>query len=32
MHAMVHPGTTMVVTSEPISVRGGRSRGVIGAE
>jgi len=32
MHAIVHSGTTMVVTSEPISVRGGRSRDVIGGE
>lgn len=26
LHEITHPGTTMVVTSEPISTRGGRSR------
>jgi hypothetical protein len=31
LHDISHPGTTMVVTSEPITVRGGMSRGVIGA-
>lgn len=32
LRAVVHPGTTMVVTNEPIAVRGGRSRGVIGGQ
>lgn len=31
LHEIVHPGTTMVITSEPIAVRGGTSRGVIGS-
>jgi hypothetical protein len=29
IRAVVHPGTTMVITSEPVSPRGGRSRGVM---
>lgn len=29
LHDISHPGTTMVITSEPISTRGGTSRGVI---
>jgi uncharacterized membrane protein YtjA (UPF0391 family) len=32
LHEIAHPGTTMVITSEPISVRGGTSRGVLGAQ
>jgi hypothetical protein len=32
IRAAVHPGTTMVITSEPISPRGATSRGVIGSE
>jgi lipoprotein-anchoring transpeptidase ErfK/SrfK len=32
LHDIAHPGTTMVVTSEPISIRGGTSRGVMGGE
>ena len=31
LHDISDPGTTMVVTSEPIAVRGGTSRAVIGA-
>lgn len=30
LHEIVHPGTTMVITSEPLSTRGGRSRAVLG--
>ena len=32
LHEIAHPGTTMVITSEPISTRGGTSRAVIGSE
>ena len=32
LHDISHPGTTMVITSEPISTRGGTSRGVIGTQ
>jgi lipoprotein-anchoring transpeptidase ErfK/SrfK len=32
LHEISHPGTTMVITSEPISTRGGTSRGVIATE
>lgn len=32
IRAVVHPGTTMVITSEPISPRGATSRAVIGSE
>lgn len=30
LHEVTHPGTTMVITSEPIAVRGGISRELIG--
>ena len=30
LHDISHPGTTMVITSEPLGIRGGTSRGVIG--
>lgn len=32
VRAAMHPGTTMVITSEPLTERGGRSRDVISAE
>lgn len=32
LHDISHPGTTMVITSEPVSTRGGRSRAVMGVE
>ncbi len=32
LHEVVHPGTTMIVTSEPLSLRGERSRAVLGSE
>lgn len=32
LHQIVHPGTTMVVTSEPLGSRGSRSRSVIGQQ
>jgi lipoprotein-anchoring transpeptidase ErfK/SrfK len=32
LHDITHPGTSLVVTSEPISIRGGTSRGVMTAE
>jgi hypothetical protein len=32
LHEITHPGTTMVITSEPIATRGGTSRAVIGVE
>jgi hypothetical protein len=32
IRAVVHPGTTMVITSEPISPRGGQSRDVMSGE
>jgi hypothetical protein len=32
LHEIAHPGTTMVITSEPISIRGGTSRAVVGSE
>lgn len=31
LHQVIHPGTTLIVTSEPIGSRGGRSQSVIGA-
>jgi hypothetical protein len=32
LHEVAHPGTTMVITSEPISIRGSTSRAVLGSE
>jgi len=32
LHDISHPGTTLVITSEPIATRGGTSRGVITGE
>lgn len=32
LHEITHPGTTMVITSEPIATRGGTSRGVMGGQ
>ena len=32
LHEITHPGTTMVITSEPIATRGGTSRSVMGGQ